>query len=162
MPAVSDSSPLILFAAIGRLDLLREIYDEIMVPPAVWQEIVVVGAGRRGATDVAAAPWIRRRSPPSQGVAALAGASLDPGETEAIALAIADLPGGPILLDDRRARRLARQAGLAVTGTVGVLVPAKRLGLVAAVRPVLAELRTAGLYLDDKTAEDLLRITGER
>ncbi len=66
MPAVSNSSPLILYAAIGRLELLRETYDEIAVPPAVWREVVAAGTGRAGASEVAQSSWIRQRQPSAQ------------------------------------------------------------------------------------------------
>ena len=52
MPAVSDSSPLILYARIGRLDLLADTYGEIAVPPAVWAEVVTEGANRSGESEL--------------------------------------------------------------------------------------------------------------
>jgi len=61
MPAVSDSSPLILLAAVGRLDLLHRIYGKVVVPPTVWREVVEAGSGRPGTADVPRLDWIRRQ-----------------------------------------------------------------------------------------------------
>ena len=74
---------------------------------------------------------------------------LDPGEAEAIALAIELGTRGPVLLDDRKARRVASSIGLIVLGSAGVLLAAKQVGLIRSVRPVLDNLRTAGLYLSE-------------
>lgn len=126
MPAVSDSSPLILYAAIDRLDLLHEVYGDVVVPPAVWEEIVVEGAGRVGSGGGSGPAWIGRRllPVPIPGESPIRG--LDRGEAEAIALAQSYSPTVSVILDDLRARRVAEDIGLRVTGSVGVLLAAKR------------------------------------
>jgi predicted nucleic acid-binding protein len=161
MPAVSDSSPIIFLAAIGRLELLRELYQEVVVPPAVWREVVVEGIGRRGSADVAAAGWIVREPLPPGDGRRLPLASLDPGEREAILLAFAKPRTVPILLDDLQARTVAEQIGLRVTGTVGVLLLAKRLGLVPSVRPLLDQLLAAGFYLSEVAVNRSLALVDE-
>ena len=106
--AVSNSSPLILYAGIGRLDLLGRVFTEVIVPPAVWEEVVAEGAGRPGAVEVARMPWIRRRALDHQGTALALLSELGPGEAEAIALRLKLGQPGPLLLDDRKGRRIAR------------------------------------------------------
>src|SRR3712207_6178213 len=140
MPVVSNSSPLILFARIDRLDLLHEVFGEILVPEAVWHEVVAQGAGRSGEAAITGAPWISRR--PASGNADLPHA-LGAGEAEAIGLALT--LGLPVLLDDRHGRRVARAHGLLVYGSGGVLILARDAGLLSIVRPTLDELRAAGL-----------------
>lgn len=162
MPAVSNSSPLIFYAAIGRFELLHEIYGEIMVSPAVWRETVAAGAGRAGTAEVRHAPWIRQQVPADQDIASPLLEFLDAGEAEAIALAMSQGPRVPVVLDDLRARRVAEEIGLAVTGSAGVLVQAKRMGLIPAVEPILTELRTVGLYLNEATIKRLLQLANER
>jgi len=61
MTVVSDASPLINLARIGQLDLLRQLYGTMLLPEAVWQEVVVDGAGQPGAAEVRAADWIHTR-----------------------------------------------------------------------------------------------------
>jgi uncharacterized protein len=162
MPAVSNSSPLIFLAAIGQFQLLHEIYGEILVPPAVWRETVAAGAGRTGAAEVRQAPWIRHQAPSDQDVTSLLLEILDSGEAEAIALAMSLGPRIPVVLDDLRARRVAEEIGLVVTGTAGILVQAKGMGLIPAFGPMLIELRTVGLYLSDSAIERLLQLANER
>jgi predicted nucleic acid-binding protein len=86
---------------------------------------------------------------------------LGPGEAEVIALA-SELEGSvPVLLDDRKGRRIAREHHISVVGSVGVLILAKDRGLVPAVRPVLRDLQQAGLYLSDAAARELLAVAAE-
>ncbi|MGH2614635.1 MAG: DUF3368 domain-containing protein [Thermomicrobiales bacterium] len=89
-------------------------------------------------------------------------AGLDAGETEAIAVAIPIWPRIPVVLDDLIARRAAENLGLAVTGSAGVLLQAKTLGLVEKVSPILDELRFAGLYLSESAAAKALELANER
>lgn len=162
MPAVSNSSPLIVLAAIGRLQLLPRLYDRVVVPPAVWHEIVVAGSGRAGAAELPHLPWLRRDSVSSDVEFPRSLASLDPGEAEAIRLVLTYPRSVPILLDDLSARRAAERLGLSVSGTVGVLLLAKHTGLIAEVGPPLQEARAAGLYLSDAAVERSLSLAGER
>ena len=160
MAAVSDSSPLISFSAIGRLELLRELFTELFVPPAVWREVVTDSGDKIGARDVLQARWIVQRPLPQQRLSRSI-AALDPGEAEAIALASSMQPRMEILLDDYRARQVARTLGLSVVGSGGALLLAKDAGLIAAVQPMLFDLRAAGLYLGDRALRELLTLAGE-
>jgi predicted nucleic acid-binding protein len=164
--AVSNSSPLILYAKIGRLDLLRAVFTEIVIPPAVYQEVVTDGSGLPGAAEIRAGlrtGWIVSAplSPSGERERAVAlRAGLDGGEAEAIALALA-AGVSPVLLDDRDARRFARQRGVRVIGSAGVLLLAKGRGLIPLVRPLLDELLAAGLYLSGFTYREVLARAGE-
>lgn len=158
MTAVSNASP--LFARVGRLDLLGEIYSTVFVPPAVWREVVEAGA-RPGAAAIAQAAWLQRRTiatPPST----IRGTErIGPGEAEAIALASEFAGSVPLLLDDLKGRRVASELGLPVVGSAGALVAAKDLGLIIAVRPLLEELRFAGLHLSHQAFAEVLMRAGE-
>jgi uncharacterized protein len=161
VPAVSNSSPLILYAGVGRLELLGQLFDRIVIPRAVHDEIVGAGAGRPGATQVAAASWIDVQDVlDRQRVRALS-MMLDAGEAEAIALAgeLDDLEA--ILLDDRRGRRLAHRQGLPVIGSAGALLLAKEQGAIPLVRPLLDQLRSAGLRLGEARYREVLAAAHE-
>ena len=160
MTAVSNSSPLILFSRIGRLHLLRTLFDELLVPPAVWHEVVTVGLGRAGQQELEQADWIRRRELPWSEVPATF-AFLDPGEAQALALASTLGAAVPILIDDERARRVAEASGLFPIGCGGIVVRAKETGLVSSVRPHLVELRSAGLFLGDRAFRRVLERANE-
>ena len=160
MTVVSNSSPLIFYARIGRLDILQALFDEVIVPPAVWWEVVTSGRDRAGSIEVADAHWIRESPIRSVRRWHLL-ESLDPGEREAIALVLSLETKVPIILDDRRARRVAHDLGLYIIGSAGVVARAKDVGLVASIRPMLADLQAAGLFLSDNAARRLLESAGE-
>ena len=160
MPIVSNSSPLIVYAAIGRLDLLGAVFARIYVPEAVSREVIVAGAGRPGAREVRAAPWITTRPVTGQGLLQSLSMELDAGEAEVLALAL-ELGRLPVLLDDRQGRRLARMHEVPLLGSAGALLEAKRQGLLPLIRPTLDQLRSAGLYLDESVYRHLLARAGE-
>src|SRR5690348_1227351 len=88
MSVVSNSSPLIALATIDSLDLLQALYGEIHIPEEVFTEVVIRGAGRPGASEVAGAGWIVRHAVVNRLVVAqLLESGIDAGESEAIALA---------------------------------------------------------------------------
>ena len=161
MTAVSNSSPLILYARIGRLELLKALFDEILIPPAVWHEVVAGAAGRIGEREVRHSEWIRQR-PLATGTIPPRFANLDLGEAEALALASSLDAVAPILLDDERARRVARDAGLFVIGSAGILARAKEIGLISSIRLPLQDLQAAGLYIGAGPMQRLLELADEQ
>lgn len=136
---VCNTSPIIALAGARQLELLRAVYTQIVVPDAVFEEITVAGAGEPGAREVAEAPWIKRQTVGNTPLVTALRLELDAGEAETIALAI-ECNANLILLDERIGRRAAQRLGLAVVGTLGVLIAAKDQGLLAAVKPVLDAL----------------------
>jgi predicted nucleic acid-binding protein len=145
---VTDTSPLIAFERLGRLDLLPALY-EVLAPEAVVREF--------GTHP----PWLRLVHVEDSALRDELRAVLDEGEAEAIALAV-ERPGCALLLDESRGRRVAERFGLDVVGTLGVLVRAKRAGLVPAVRPLVAALREAhGFRVAAEVVASALREAGE-
>jgi predicted nucleic acid-binding protein len=158
---VSDSSPLIALARIGHLSLLREMYGQVAVPQAVYGEVVNGQGGRPGAAEVARADWIVVRKVRNAAVVSALRADLGAGESEAIALAL-EFPDPLLLVDERLARRAAVRLGLDPVGTIGVLVEAKRKGLVPAIRPLLDDLvRIAGFWISQRLYDTLIEAERE-
>lgn len=155
---IADSSPLVGLARIGRLNLLREMAREVLVPPAVWRE-TTGRPDKPGAVEIFQADWIVVVSVDEQQVNRFL-QDVDQGEAEAIALAITR-PEGVLLADDQRARRLAEQQGLRVKGTVGLLSEARKLGLLSRLKPELDALRTCGLFIHPDLIASALKDTGE-
>ncbi len=158
MIVVSDASPLIALAAIGRFDLLPALYGEVLIPKAVYEEVVVRGSGEPGADEVRMARWLHVEEAPHPSADLLE--NLDRGEAEAIALA-AHRKAERVLIDERRGRRAAQAHGLHVIGTLGVLIEAKRRGLESELRPALDALRAHGSYLSEHVVEQALRSVSE-
>ena len=150
MIVVSDTSPILNLSAVGKLDLLHDLYSEIVLPPAVQEELY------RNGIDLDAL-WMRVLAAQDRNdVAALRG-QLDPGEAEAIVVA-AEVGAGLFLVDEKRGRRIAIDRGLAVTGLLGVLAEAKARNLIPKCQPILDEvICIAGFWIgEDLRARYLL------
>jgi uncharacterized protein len=114
---ISNSSPLINFGALGRLDILQTLYGSLFIPEAVYQEIVVAGRHYPGAAEIKQATWIIPK-PVTNRAAVAALHDLGRGEAEAIMLAV-EHPGSLVILDDRQGRGVAIHLGLDVIATRG-------------------------------------------
>lgn len=147
MLIVSDSGPLIYLGAVHRLELLGELYGEVIVPAQVFHEVAVAGAGEPGAAEVASCAFLRvERVADDDPVRLALARDLDAGEAAALALARA-LSADLVLVDERKGRTAARSLGLRVRGTLGVLLDAKRAGRLESVREAIDEVRAAGLRI---------------
>ncbi|MEM6453727.1 MAG: DUF3368 domain-containing protein [Acidobacteriota bacterium] len=156
---IADTSPLQYLHQTGCLELLPQLYGSILVPEAVVAELDV--GRQRGVVlpDPDRLPWIRTVAAPHRDVLSLA-VDLGPGEREVLALA-AGRAGSLALLDDRLARHFARHLNVAFTGTLGVLLKAKTVGHLNAVRPILDRLQALGFWLAPATRQAALRLAGE-
>jgi len=157
---VSNSGPLITLATIGRLDLLKSLFVRIAVPQAVYEEVVIQGQGEPGSKEVAEAEWIHTVPVQDRLAVNLLQESLDTGESEAIVLG-QELNARYILLDDALARRKADLIGLSVVGTLGVLLMARKAGLVPAVKPILDDLMQTDFRMSERVREVVLAKSGE-
>lgn len=134
MIVVSDASPLIAFAALGEIRLLDLLYREVLVPERVYAE--ATARHRPGAEAVRSAAFLRVVQVENTALAESLAAEVDAGEAEAIALAI-QTNADALMIDERKARQVARRLGLPLTGVLGTLVLAKQRGLIADIAPVL-------------------------
>ena len=156
MVVVADTSPLIYLSRVGALDLLHVLFGEVVIPRAVWTEVVEQRTAAPGLDALKRAGWLRvvnRDGPPLD-------LGLDPGETAAILLA-ESLNADLLLIDERLGRRVAEARGLAVRGTLGVLVQARRTGALPALRPVLETLVADGFRISPALIREALGAVGE-
>jgi predicted nucleic acid-binding protein len=158
---VSNASPLINLARIGKLDLLRELYGNLLIPEAVWHEVVVDGAGQPGADEVKGAVWIERRTIKNKQLVQSLLQELDTGEAEAITLAL-EAGADWLLMDEHLGRETARHLKLCCIGFAGVLIAAKQKGLIPAIKPCLDALRDlAGFRIKDSLYTRILKDENE-
>ena len=163
MLVASNTSPISNLAIIGRLDLLNGQFHEICIPDAVEAELGRLShpPAQEKIQQALRDGWIKPRALREGRVARLLAAALDPGEAEAIALAL-ELSADLILLDERDGRSAAERAGLRVTGVLGVLLRAKNDGQIRSIKPELEALRTqARFFLSVRLQEKVLEIAGE-
>jgi uncharacterized protein len=162
LKVISNASVLIALSSIGMLSLLRERFPEsIVVPEAVWREVVDEGAERPGASEVSKANWIEVHKVNDKGMVGLLRAELDEGEAESIALAH-EVSADVVLLDERDARQAAIRMGLKVLGTVGILLWGKQAGKLMNLRELLDALRFQGKFrISQRLYERVILEAGE-
>lgn len=157
---VSDSSPIRALHHLGLLSLFRDLYGTVIVPKAVQAEL------RQPTTtcpalEITNYAWLEIRSASSRIGDFAVPADLDPGESEAIVLAI-ELRADLVLIDERKATDAARALGLATVGTLGILVEAKRKQLIDRVLPcvdrLVSELR---FFVSPTLRQRLAELAGE-
>ncbi|OGQ86298.1 MAG: twitching motility protein PilT [Deltaproteobacteria bacterium RIFOXYD12_FULL_56_24] len=148
---VINASPLITLFRSGQAELLPLLFARIVVPEAVWQEVVQDKWEDQAARQLGNQPWALRMSvTDSPRVAAWV---LGAGETAVLSHALANPPLRAVI-DDMDARRCARTLGIPILGTGGLLILAKRRGLIASVGEAIEKLRHSGLWM----SEDIIRI----
>lgn len=156
---VSNTTPVSNLIRIGRLALLGEIFGRIAIPIQVAEELDrgehVLGRWR----EAPGADCLSVLAPESGPFLHQLSLQLDAGEAGAIALAVDH--GALVLLDEVAARKIAAHHQLRLTGTLGILVEAKRLGLVATVRPLMEALEREGFHVSTKLRARVLHEAGE-
>lgn len=162
MKTVSNSSVLISLSTIGKLFLLPKRFpDGIIIPKAVWAEVVEAGSGRPGSIEVSSAKWISVQEATDRSLVNLLRIELDHGEAEAIALAH-EVKANIALLDERDARHAAEKLGMRVLGTVGILVWGKKAGLIESLRTEMDLLESQAKFrLSQPLRARALSETGE-
>lgn len=156
---VCNTSPFQYLHQLRLLHLLPELLGEVIVPPAVLEEL---GEGRRRGVDLpdpGQFDWVILRRPVSMAALPLV-TDLGSGEREVLALAL-ESPGAVVILDDGLARRTAEFLGIPFTGTLGILIDAKRAGLVPAITPILNQLNALRFRLAPHTRTAVLKLAGE-
>jgi predicted nucleic acid-binding protein len=158
---VSDSGPLIHLARAGHFDLLQLLYQRLLIPPSVYQEVAVRGRGKDGSRELSGAEWIHRHRPRRADIVAALGAFLGLGEAEAIALA-AERKGTLLLIDEVQGRRVALKMGISVKGTLGLLLEGYRRRHVPDLKAAVLRMRDRGAWIEDEIVAATLAAAGER
>lgn len=156
---ICDTSPIQYLHQLGLLQILPALGERVLVPPAVVDELAVGRSLGVNLPDVEGLDWVTVRRPISE-VALPLVTHLGPGETEVLMLAL-EMREAVVVLDDALARQTAETLDLHFTGTLGLLLNAKRVGLIAEVRPWLDQLNALQFRLAPHTYEAVLRLAGE-
>lgn len=148
MRVVCDTSPLILLAKIGRLELLFRLYGQVVIPVSVLDEIRERSTKETTAIESLVESQALEVQQGSREVLESVPADLGAGEREAITVAI-ETEADIVVLDDREGRRVARERDLGVTGTIGILIEARAQHMISSVRLELDRLIEAGMWIDE-------------
>lgn len=156
MKVISDSSPLIGLSSIGKLGILKTLFGKIIIPGAVFEEVVVLGKDKIGSKEVKTAcrEWIRVREVKNiQGVNSLK-TILDSGEAEVITLA-QEINADLLLINNREPREFAKTLDFKVLGTVGVIKLAWKEGIVKQPLNFVHQLKIRGFWISDALIEKI-------
>lgn len=146
--AVSDSACLIGLERIGRLDILSQSFETVFIPPAVQNEFGY------------SFDWLVVKPLQNTDMARALQTQIDEGESEAITLAV-ELGNVLVVLDDKKARRIARQMDLKIIGTVGLLLRAKKKGIISEVKATLDALYDVDFRISDSLYKQALNLADE-
>jgi len=156
---VSNTTPIISLLKLNRIEILQNLYTQIYIPFAVYKEIEN-GKSKGFYKDLSEIEWINIvEIKDKQAVKYFL--DIDAGEAEAIVLAT-ELNANLILLDEKLGRFHAKHAELKVTGTIGVLIKAKKTGLIKELKPLLDELIEKDVWISDSLKDEVIRRVGEK
>jgi predicted nucleic acid-binding protein len=158
-PPIANASPLIILAKAGYLDLLRLAGSSVLVPQEVLREVQQAGPSDPVAQAIAQTSWVTIVDP-GPAPPALKAFGLDLGEEGVLTWAFAH-PGTEALIDDLAARRAAKVLNIPHRGCLGLVLTAKRHGVFSLARPIVEQLRAAGLRLSDRVINQALSLVGE-
>jgi len=158
---VSNTSPISNLAQIGQLDLIQQLYGVILIPNAVYEELLDERAGETVITAVQSATWLQIYSVQNQELVNELQNRINVGEAEAIALAL-ELRATRLLIDERLGRQAATELGLNIIGILGILLLAKRQKLIVMVKPIMEDLiKQANFRISSQLYADVLNAADE-
>ena len=158
---VANTSPVIFLQKIGQLDLLSLLYSRIHIPEAVYKEVIVYGTEENRSNNlISAHSWIDVIKIKNTYDKKLFTTNLHDGEIETIMLAM-EMSADLCIIDDLLARKYAKNVGLNITGTLGILLLAKEKEYLKSIKPLLEELTNHGMYIGKELFSAILTIAKE-
>ncbi len=157
---IVNSTPLIALCHVNRLDVLKELYGEVTIPQAVYDEISVKENSVCKKTVDEALEWIHVQKIQNIMAKAMFKSQLHDGEVEVMILA-KEQDADIVIIDDQNAKKYAKYLGLPVTGTLGILIRAKQEGYIAELKPILDVMVQNGIYIKTGLIEHCLELVGE-
>jgi len=156
---VVNSTPLIILGNIDGLKILKELYGEIIIPRAVFEE-VTSKADNAKLNLSQNLSWIKVLEVQDKSNRKMYQAKLHDGEVEVMMLAN-EVSADLLIIDDNAAKRTAKFLGFTVTGTLGVILKAKSEGIIPQVKPIVDEMLRQGFYISPKIIETVLKTANE-
>lgn len=146
---ISDTSCLIILSNIGELNLLHQLYGQVTTTIEIAIEF-----------GEALPTWVHVVDVADKHLQRILALQIDKGESSAIALAL-ETPNSTLILDDYKARKIAEQLGISITGTIGVIIKAKLEGIVPSIKPLLEKIKQTNFRLSTEIELQALKAAGE-
>ncbi len=161
MIIISDTSPISNFFIIGKLQLLQNIYENVIIPEAVYNELTALQQSGFDISNITLSPWITVQKITSETELPFLLQKIDRGEAEAIILA-KELHAELLLMDESRGRKIAKEAGLQTIGLLGVLLEAKSKAIISSVKEIIDELKNKAKFrIHEKLYKEVLLLANE-
>lgn len=157
---VVNTTPLIALSHVGQINLLKELYGEIIIPEAVYKELSVKTESVCKKAVDSSLDWIRVEKIKNLMAREMYKTQLHDGEVEVMILS-KEIKADVVIIDDANAKKYAKYLKLPVTGTLGVLIRAKREGYIDRLEPILRQMTERGIYISQSLIELCLKQTGE-
>jgi len=154
---ISDTSAILNLNIIGKLNLLKLLYGKVIIPDAVYEELLELEKTKGGYTSIDSLNWIEIRKISNKLFVENLKEKLDSGESEAIVLA-KELNAEALVIDESKGRKIAVGLGLNVIGIIGILIQAKDRGVITKVKPVMdALINKAGFWIREELYQNVLQ-----
>ncbi len=162
MIVVSDTTPIISLMKVGKLNLLKEMYGEVVIPFAVYDELTCNAAMAKEIITIEENQFLRVNEVDNHFAVNLLREqmNLGTGESEAIVLA-ESMQADLLLIDEKRARRIAKEMGIRITGTIGLLLHAKTTEHIINIKPILDEMIAQNIRISDRLYDEILTLVDE-
>jgi predicted nucleic acid-binding protein len=157
---VTNSTPVIALSSIYRLELLKDLYGEIIIPKAVHDEVMAKKDSVSQLALVQANDWIITKIVINSEAKKFFKVQLHEGEVEVMLLG-KELKANLLIIDDYLAREYAKYLDFEITGTLGVILKAKEKRIIGEIKPLLSDLIDNGIYIGNKLFQDVLKLAEE-
>ena len=156
---IVNSTPLIILSKIGELEILKNLYGDIIIPRAVFEE--VTRKNDLAKEKILNSEWIKILEVQDKSDRKIYQAKLHDGEVEVMMLA-KEISADLLIIDDNAAKKTAKFLGFKVTGTLGILIKAKAEKIISEVRPILEKMLAEKFYISDKILNLVLKTAREK
>ena len=146
---ISDTSCLILLNRIGELDLLKKLSRQVFITPIVKREY-----------GEELPDWITVKEPDDVHYQMILEMDLDSGEASAIALSMS-IHNSLLIVDELKGRKIAQKLNLRYSGTLGLILKAKQVGIIPTIGPTLQKIRKTNFWISEELFEFLMRKANE-
>ncbi len=159
MIVISDTTPIIALIKINRIDLLEKLFDEVLIPEAVFDELTTNSLFANETAIVKSSTFLKKTSVQNKKSLQIlqAASGLDDGESQAIILAD-ELKSDALIIDEKKGRKVAQQLGITITGTIGILIQAHNEGMISSdeIKQYLEQLKNSNIRLSDSLIQQAL------
>lgn len=163
MLIIADTTPIISLIKIDELELLSDMYGEIILPEAVYNELVNNPLMSNEAEIIKKSSFLKVTKVENEFAVKLLQKQLNLGAGESEAIVLADtLKADILVIDERKARGIAKSMGINITGTLGILVDARKQNRIEKLKPLLDKLINNNIRISEKLYSDVLELVNEK